>query len=196
MKLALIFFLVAIAGLQCNKVLAGDNTINIEQVGDNNTITISQDGSGHTATVELGKTTAGSGNNIAIDQKDSGPKVATVIIPTGINNGVSILQQGAGNHTANIQNLNGSGNNISIDQNGAGNHQFILVGTNGSTNNGNTVGAVQSGGFGADKSFQLDLNGANGATVGIQQTNPTQANQGTMTIQCNPCTGNYSYTRF
>ena len=50
------------------------------------------------------------------------------------------------------------------------------------------------GGLGADKTFNLLLNGASGAGVTVTQTNPTQANQGSMSIQCNPC-GSYSYIR-
>ena len=69
----------------CINAYAGDNTINIEQIGDNNSITISQDGSGHTATVELGKTTAGSGNAITIDQRDA-PQTAVVEIKPGPQN--------------------------------------------------------------------------------------------------------------
>ena len=173
---------------------AGDNTINIDQVGDNNSITITQDGTDHTATVELGKTTAGSGNVVTIEQRDAA-KTAVVEIKTGINNGVNILQQGAGNHVAALQNFIGSGNNIAIDQSGAGNHTFTVSNTSSNTNNGNTVTATQSGGSGADKTFNLLLNGASGAGVNVTQTNPTQANQGSMTIQCNPC-GSYSYTRY
>ena len=173
---------------------AGDNTINIDQIGDNNSITITQDGTDHTATVELGKTTVGSGNTVTIEQRDAA-KTAVVEIKTGINNGVNILQQGAGNHVAALQNFIGSGNNIAIDQSGNGNHTFTVSNYNNATNNGNTVTATQSGGSGADKTFNLLLNGASGAGVNVTQTNPTQANQGSMTIQCNPC-GSYSYTRY
>lgn len=172
---------------------AGDNTINIDQIGDNNSITITQDGTDHTATVELGKTTAGSGNIVTIEQRDAA-KTSIVEIKTGINNGVNILQQGAGNHVAALQNFIGSGNNIAIDQSGAGNHTFTVSNYNNATNNGNTVTATQSGGLGADKTFNLLLNGASGAGVTVTQTNPTQANQGSMSIQCNPC-GSYSYIR-
>ena len=140
----------------CINAYAGDNTINIDQVGDNNTISIIQDGTDHTATVELGKTTAGSGNTVTIEQRDAA-KIAVVEIKTGINNGVNILQQGAGNHVAAIQNFIGSGNNISIDQNGAGNHAFTVSNTSSNTNNGNTINATQSGGSGTDKTFNLLL---------------------------------------
>ena len=172
---------------------AGDNTINIDQIGDNNSVTITQDGTDHTATVELGKITAGSGNVVTIEQRDA-PKTTVVEIKTGINNGINILQQGSGNHVAAIQNFIGSGNNISVDQGGAGNHTFTVANYSSNTNNGNTVTATQSGGYGTDKTFNLSLNGATSANVTVTQTNPTQANQGSMAIQCNPC-GSYSYVR-
>lgn len=174
-------------------VYAGDNTINIDQVGDNNIITIVQDGTDHTASVILGQTIAGSGNTVSIEQRDA-PKAATVEVKAGINNGITILQQGTGNHYAGIQNLIGSGNSISVDQNGAGSHTFTISNSTNATNNGNTISATQSGGYGADKSFNLMLNGTMSAGVVVTQTNSTQSNQGSMSIQCNPC-GSYSYVR-
>jgi hypothetical protein len=61
------------------------------------------------------------------------------------------------------------------------------------TNNvNNTISATQSGS--AQKDFTLNMNGSNGATVTVQQTNPAQANTGSMTIQCTTC-GAYSYIR-
>jgi hypothetical protein len=176
-------------------VLAADNTVNIDQVGDNNTIYISQDGSAHSATVNLGKTSAVDNTNINITQQGTGAKTASVEIPSGINNGVVMFQDGTGNHTANIQNLVGSGNNITINQTGAGNHTFNLTNPWNATNNGNTVDVTQSGGAGADKRFDLYFSGASNAGVTVQQTNPTQANQGGMNIQCNPCGSGWSYIR-
>jgi hypothetical protein len=177
------------------KAFAADNTINISQIGDNNTINVSQDGSGHTATINLGLNSNVDNNIISIDQKDSGIKTASVEIKSGVNNGINMLQQGTGNHIASIQNLSGSGNNITINQDGGGNHEFNVIGSNNSTNNGNTINATQSGNAGADKSFQLNLLGATGATVNVQQTNSTQANQGSMNIQCSTGCGTWSYTR-
>ena len=174
---------------------AGDNTINIDQVGDNNTINITQDGSGHTANVEIGKDLSSSGNTVNITQQDLGIKTATVEIKSGVDNGINILQQGTGNHTASILNLHGSGNSIDVNQSGAGNHSFGITNTSGTTNSGNTIGATQLGGSGADKSFALTLGGTTGANVTVQQTNPTQANSGSMSIQCTTC-GNYSYIRY
>jgi hypothetical protein len=132
--------------------------------------------------------------DVLLDEKDSGKKIANVEITLGINNGVNILQQGAGNHTAAIQNLNGSSNNINIGQTGTGNHSLTITSAVGSINSGDTITATQSGGAGADKSFQLNLNGTSGATVNVQQTNPTTPNTGSMTIQCTTC-GTYNYIR-
>jgi len=175
--------------------VAADNTIHIQQIGDNNIINVSQDGSGHTATINLGLISAVDNTSISIDQKDSGTKTANVEIRSGINNGINILQQGAGNHIASIQNLNGSGNNISINQQGIGNHQLNVIGSAGTINSGNTINASQSGGAGADKWFQVNLLGATGATVNLQQTNQTQADQASMNIQCSSNCGTWSYIR-
>ena len=175
---------------------AADNVLYIEQSGSGNTVNVLQDGSGHNVTLNLGASSPIDNTVITIDQKDSGIKTANVEIKAGINNGVAILQQGNGNHTASIQNLIGSGNNINIDQNGNGNHTFTVVGLNSTTNSGNTINAQQSGNSGADKAFNLNLNGTVGSSVTVQQTNQTQSDIGSMSIQCNigSC-GSYSYIR-
>jgi hypothetical protein len=181
--------------LMFNVAWAADTSITIDQIGDNNTVTIVQDSSGHNTTVNLGRVSSVDNTNINITQQGTGAKTATIDIPAGINNGVVLFQDGAGNHTANIQNLLGSGNNIGINQTGAGNHTFNLTNPWNATNNANTIDVTQSGVTGADKTFNLWLNGATGAGVTVQQTNPTQANQGGMTIQCNPCGSGWSYIR-
>jgi hypothetical protein len=188
----LIFFILAFT---TKKVFAADATINIKQIGNNNTINVAQYNAAHNVKIDLGKTSSVDNTAISIEQKDLGLKTASIEIPSGINNGVNILQQGGGNHTTNIQNLNGSGNSINVDQNGAGSHVFNVIGSNGSTNNGNTINAQQSGGAGADKWFQVNLSGATGATVNVQQTNSTQAQQGSMNIQCSSSCGTWSYIR-
>jgi hypothetical protein len=166
---------------------AGSNSIYIEQIGSYNAITVNQDGAGHAAVVTMGLVSAVDNTTVAIDQKDSGPKRATVDIPGGFNNSVSILQQGAGNHTAAITNLNGIANSVTINQGGAGKHSIEIVGVAGSQNNGNTITATQTGGVGADKTFNLWLNGWN-TNVTIEQTNPTTAGQAGMNISCgNSC---------
>ena len=189
----LTFFILALAVPK--KARAADATVNINQVGSNNVINIEQYNAAHNATITLGTISPVDNTNISIVQRDSGVKTASVEIPSGINNGVTILQQGTGNHTASIQNLNGSGNSISVDQNGAGNHEFNVVAGTGTINNGNTINATQTGGAGADKWFQVNLSGATGATVNVQQTNPTQAQQGSMNIQCSSGCGTWSYVR-
>jgi hypothetical protein len=189
-----IFLVIILSFLYTKKAFAADNSIIIDQVGSNNTINVSQDGSGHYAKVVLGAVSAVDNTTVSIDQKDSGPKFASVRINSGVDNGVNILQQGSGSHSS-IMNFNGSGNSINLEQNGAGNHEFNVIGANGSTNNGNTVNAIQSGGAGADKWFQVNLSGANGATVNVQQTNPTQASQASMNIQCSSGCGTWSYVR-
>jgi hypothetical protein len=187
----LIFFILVFT---TKKVFAADNSVIIDQVGNYNTVYISQEGSGHKAKVVLGAVSNVDNTSIAIDQKDSGPKFTSIRLDSGVNNGVNILQQGSGSHSS-IINLTGSANNINLDQNGAGNHTFNIVAGTGTINNGNTVNALQSGGVGADKWFQVNLSGANGATVNIQQTNPTQASQGSMNIQCSSNCGTWSYIR-
>jgi len=174
---------------------AADNTITIDQIGSNNTYTVSQDGTGHTASVTTGRVSDVDYLTLAITQGGTGAKTATVEVKSGINNGITISQDGAGNHTASIQNLSGNANNISISQSGAGSHEFNVINTAGSTNNNNTINATQSGGVGADKWFNVWLNGANGATVNVTQTSGT-ANQASMSISCAAGTcGTWSYTR-
>jgi hypothetical protein len=102
----------------------------------------------------------------------------------------------AGNHTASIQNFIGSGNQVNVNQTGSGNHTFTATNPWNATNNGNTINATQSGGAGADKTFNLYFSGANNAGVTIQQTNPTTPDQAGMNIQCNPCGSGWSYIKF
>jgi len=170
------------------------NLVYVDQIGSNNTVVIGQDGTAHSATVTMGKDTPVDNTYVNITQQGTGAKTATVDIPGGYNNSVVMFQDGSGNHTASIQNLNGAANNMNFSQTGAGNHSLTVTGVAGSTNSGDTVTATQSGGAGADKSFQLNLNGTSGATVNIQQTNPTTPNSGSMSIQCVTC-GTYNYTR-
>jgi len=175
---------------------AADNSIYVTQAGDGNTVYLTQDGSGHTATVNLGTTSNVDNTSVSIEQKDAA-KTAVVENKSGINNSFNILQQGAGNHYAGIQNFIGSGNNVSVDQNGSGTHSFTITNPSNNTNSGNTVTATQSGGSGANKTFNLALDGATGASATIIQTNPTQSNTGTMSISCaSGSCGSYSYIRY
>jgi len=198
MERAVIIFTMAIsvAGLgYCNKTHAADNTINIDQVGNGNQTTVIQEGTGHSATITAGYGSPVDYNVFAITQQGAA-KTATIELKSGINNTFNIQQDGTGNHTAAIQNMIGSGNNVNVTQQGAGNHTLTVTNPNSATNNGNTVTATQTGGVGADKTFNLYFNGATGAGVTINQTNPTQPDQAGMNIQCNPCGSGWSYTKF
>jgi hypothetical protein len=176
-------------------VLAADNQVSIDQIGNYNLITISQDSAGHTANITLGKVSSVDNSIINIDQKDTSNKSVTVEIKSGYNNSIDVLQQGIGNHVASIVNLNGAANNFTINQSGIGNHSFIATAIGG-TNSSNTVNATQSGAAGANKTFNLNFNGATGASVTVQQTNPLASDSGTLTIQCMPGScGSYSYIR-
>ena len=182
-------------GLSVAPVAANNsNLVYVDQIGSNNTVVIGQDGLAHTATVTLGRDTPVDNTYVNITQQGTGAKTAGVDIPSGYNNSVVLFQDGSGNHTAAIQNLNGAANNMNFSQTGAGTHSMTVTGAPGTTNSGDTITSTQSGGAGADKSFQLNLNGTSGATVNVQQTNPNTPNAGSMTIQCVTC-GTYNYTR-
>jgi hypothetical protein len=171
-----------------------NNLVYVDQIGNNNTVVIGQDGTAHAATVTLGRDTPVDNTYVSITQQGTGAKTAGVDIPAGYNNTVIMFQDGAGNHTAAIQNLNGAANNINFTQTGAGTHSIAVTGAPGTVNSGDTINATQAGGVGADKTFQLNLNGTSGATINVQQTNTATPNAGSMTIQCVTC-GTYNYTR-
>ena len=173
-------------------VVFADNLITIDQVGSANTITISQDGS-HSATLAIGPDSAVTTSTFSIDQSGTGSHSASIEVPAGYNNSFSVTQSGSGNQTTGIVNFAGSANSVSVTQSGAGNHTFNLTGSG--TNNANTVTATQSGGLGADKSFNLNMTNTNGAAVTVQQTNPLLPNSGSMSIQCSSLCGTYNYIR-
>jgi hypothetical protein len=195
MKFLIVAAVISTAGLQCSNTKAADNTIVIDQIGNGNQTTIVQDGSGNSAVINAGGTSSVDYNVFSITQQGNN-KTASIELKSGINNTFNIQQDGTGNHTASIQNMIGSGNNVNVTQQGAGNHSFTVTNPNSATNNGNTVTATQTGGVGADKTFNLYFNGATGAGVTINQTNPTQPDQAGMNIQCNPCGSGWSYTKF
>jgi hypothetical protein len=182
--------------LICFNVYAADNIVNVEQIGSNNAITIEQTGTGHNAGVVLGKASDVDYTTLSIIQQGTGAKTANVEIKSGISNTVSVLQDGPGNHTASIQNFNGTGNNISITQQGSGTHDFKIDSWGTSVNNGNTVTATQTGDVGANKAFVLNLSGATGSTVNVNQGG-TAPDQASMLINCNfGCGGTWSYTKY
>jgi hypothetical protein len=185
MKLFAILFLVVTLG-----VSAQSNHIYIDQVGNNNQVTVTQDGTGHVVGLAIGATLPASDSDLK-----TGYSIGTrSYVGLGVSeyNNISISQQGVGSHTTRIELPRASSNLITVDQSGASNHTFSLTATSNTNNINNTISATQSGT--GDKAFALTLDGTNGATVTVQQTNPTQANTGSMTIQCTTC-GAYSYIR-
>ena len=171
-------------------VSAQNNYIYIDQVGNNNQVTVTQDGTGHLAAVAIGATLPTNTN----DLKTGYGLGTTPYNGTGTSeyNNVTINQQGVGSHKTTVELPLASSNLINLSQEGAGNHTFSLTATSNTNNINNTISATQSGS--GDKAFALTLDGTNGAAVTVQQTNPTQANTGAMTIQCTTC-GSYSYIR-
>lgn len=195
MERLLIILFVATVVIAAGRVRAADNTINIDQIGNNNVTTIVQDGTGNRASVTAGASGAVDYNTFAISQQGNN-KIASIELKSGISNTFNIQQDGTGNHNANIQSMIGSGNNVSITQQGAGSHILNVTNPWNANNSGNTVTATQSGGAGADKRFDLMFSGATGAGVTINQTNPTTPDQAGMNIQCNPCGSGWSYTKY
>jgi len=182
-------------GLNPGVAIPAASTVYVDQIGNYNTINIEQkDTVGHSATVTMGKLSDVDHTTVSILQQGTGTKTASVEIKAGTYNNAVINQDGAGNHLASIQNLNGSNNGITVTQSGAGQHEFNVIGGAGTTNSNNSITATQSGGIGAEKWFNVWLNGANGATVNVQQTdnNPGQAS---FNIQCQTGCGAWSYIR-
>lgn len=195
MKLAtIIYFVSVILLLIAGYVWAADNTITVDQIGDNNNIHIQQQGVGHAATVNLGANSNVDYTTLTIMQRGSA-KSAEIEVKSGIVNAVGINQDGTGNHKAAIQNLTGSANDINITQTGAGRHEFNVIGGTGASTSGTTVSGNQSGGVGTDKWFTVNLNGSTGATVNVVQDGNT-VDQASMNIQCLSGTcGTYSYIK-
>jgi hypothetical protein len=139
--------------------------------------------------VECGGEGRGRGGSVAsaaTDSLDSGSIISDLTRPSAATAPTTLFRQG-GRPSSSITNLNGIANNITINQGGAGKHTLEIIGAAGSQNNGNNITATQTGGVGADKTFNLGLNGWN-TNVTIEQTNPTTAGQASMNISCgNSC---------
>jgi hypothetical protein len=189
MKFIAILFLVASLGF-CTRAHSQPSYVYIDQVGNNNTIKVQQDGSGHIAGIAIGTYLPANNNDLK-----NGYNIGTnPYLGQGISefNYVGISQQGPGMHITKVELPNASSNIISVTQEGSANHTFNMTAGANTNNINNTITATQSGS--AQKDFTLNMNGSNGATVTVQQTNPTQTNSGSMSIQCTTC-GAYSYIR-
>jgi len=169
---------------------AQTNYVYIDQVGDNNQISVTQSGTGHVVAVAIGAYLPINNNDL-----QTGYSIGTTpYVGTGISeyNNISVAQSGVGSHTTTIELPRATNNLITVSQDGSTNHNFSISSGVNTVNNNNTISATQSGS--GEKSFALTLDGTNGASVTVQQTNPTQSNTGAMTIQCTTC-GSYSYIR-
>jgi len=169
--------------------------VHIDQIGDNNTIAVNQTDAQHITSIVMGKANNANNNSINVTQQDPGIKTTNITLNAGIYNNINVNQQGTGNHTASVMNLNGSNNGINVNQSGAGSHTFNVDNWTGSTNNGNNINATQSGGVGANKWFQVNLNGAIGSTVNVHQSG-SAPDSASMLINCNfGCGGTWNYTK-
>ena len=175
---------------QCSTARAQSNYVYIDQVGNNNQIRVEQDGGGHVAGIALGAYLPVNDN----DLKTGYTIGNNPYLGGGVSefNNITVRQSGPGMQTTKIDLPSASYNLISVDQSGSANHTFNITSGANTTNVNNVITATQSGS--GQKDFTLNMNGSNGATVNVQQTNPTQANTGSMTIQCTTC-GAYSYIR-
>lgn len=192
MKLLIIFVFGIVS---CGWAYAQSNNIYIEQIGSNNAFAVSQTGNGHLAVIKSGLGGSVDVSSVTVTQQGAGTKTTMVELTTGYSNSIAISQDGNGQHNATVQNYAGSANSIAITQTGNANNTFTVIGNAGTTNNANSINATQGGGVGADKTFTLNMNGTTGANVTVQQTNPTQPNNGSMSIQCFSSCGSYSYIR-
>lgn len=158
--------------------MAADNSIYIDQAGDNSTITMTQDGSGNKVKGILTNGTAGGTTDAA---KLTGNAQTINIEQTGATNvlslGVNTTQGGSVTGYANV------GVNLNYQVTDGGNTGYININNNGlGTASGNVVSIVQSGGGATTNlnmtgsSNQLTVNSSGGAnnsftgTINADQT--------------------------
>jgi len=189
-SIIILIILLIILLSQCSTSWAQPSYVYIDQVGNNNQIKVEQDGTGHVVGVAVGAYLPTNNN----DLKTGYTIGNNPYLGSGVSefNDIRVNQAGPGMQTTKIELPNASSNLIIVDQSGTANHTFNITSGVNTTNVNNVVTATQSGS--ATKEFTLNMNGSNGATVTVQQTNPTTANSGSMTIQCTTC-GAYSYIR-
>jgi hypothetical protein len=188
MTILLILLLIVVS--QCSMSWAQGNYVYIDQVGNNNQFKVEQDGTGHVTGIAVGAYLPANANDLKTGYTiGTNPYLGYSVSEF---NNISVKQTGPGIQTTKIELPSASGNLITVDQSGSANHTFNITSGANTTNINNTITATQSGS--AQKEFTLNMNGTNGAQVTVQQTNPTQANTGSMTIQCTTC-GAYNYVR-
>lgn len=169
---------------------AADNSIYIDQAGDNSTITITQDGAGNTVRalpgVGAGSQTPakiwGDNNTVTIDQIGSGNMLRFgIVTTTGGTGSPSIRYSVTGNNAdATIKSMNPGFANDSplIDVQQLGNFAYLNINQTGIGPN-NTITAVQSGGN--NNSLTVNQSSDTGSTATVNQTggggNTTTINQ-------------------
>jgi len=157
--------------------MAADNSIYIDQSGDNSTITMTQDGSGNRVKGILLNGTAGGTTD---PSKLTGNAQTINIEQTGANNilalGINSTQGGSVTNYSNI------GVNLNYQVTGGGNTGYININNNGQgTASGNVIGITQDGGATTTlnmtgTSNQLNVNTAGGSgniftgTINADQT--------------------------
>lgn len=160
---------------------AADNSIYIDQSGDNSTITMTQDGSGNKVKGILTNGTAGGTTDAA---KLTGDAQTVVIEQTGATNvlslGIDSTQGGTVSGYANV------GVNLNYIVGGGGNTGYININNNGlGTASGNVVAITQTGGSATatlnmtGTSNQLNVStagGANNSFTGTINADETVAN--------------------
>lgn len=193
-----------------------NNSIYIDNIGDNTSVTIEQtgyynsvrgingaqyatiNGNNNTLTVKQGGVATPSNNNLAeisilgignsvdINQKQTNKYIETSI--NGNSNILNVTQHGANSKSAFVS-LSSSSNTINLTQQGTGNHFVDITSPFGGAN----VSITQDGS--AQKLFSLILNSSN-IGVTIIQNNPNTSDSAVMSITCStpPCTG-YTYTK-
>ena len=156
-------------------VFAADNSIYIDQMGDNSTVSIVQDGAGNKVRGLPGAGTSattpakiyGDGTQVSISQIGAGSTLSLAMVSTiasGAGGGTSVTYSVTGNNATAIINSNGDGqgtsasNTIGINQ--SGNNAYANVNVLGSLNN---LSVVTSGG--ANNSITATQNGDNNNTT-------------------------------
>jgi hypothetical protein len=109
-----------------NQTVAGANVLNfVEQdlVGSNNTVNYSQTGTGGSKAIST--EIYSNGNNVSVQQKDSGSHHAEISLSGG-NKSVTLTQQGSAGHMARIE-LSGGATSITATQSGSTQQHYSIT---------------------------------------------------------------------
>jgi hypothetical protein len=101
--------------------LIGQNLAEISIIGSNNILSLTQEHNNNYAEIAVN----GLGNNVTLQQRDTGGKSAFLNLDSG-NNLINALQEGTGNHFLDITSPAG-GSNVSVTQSGSAQKLFSLI---------------------------------------------------------------------